>query len=308
MLDIATDESKRPASSTAPVFAIGPTQVHAFDVATPSYPLHLGTLNLPYRADGVAADGERVYVGTRRDGLIVIDAADPTNMLEIGRFVPDDHLRLPHLDYLPIVGLDAAGDLAAVAIPGRLLLVDVSDPRAPRQVWATSEGIGLAVEHTAVEIVPPWVYAATSFRLHAFHIADPSRHGQIERGAFGLDIVGQRAYAAAGAVAVLDVSDPTQLALLGTSGSGGTDQDVRVEGELAFVASGDRGLALYDIRSSAPQFLFALDTPGFARRVRLAADGKVVADGSGGMRVFETVDLAWRVLLPAVERSVSDGS
>ncbi len=143
--------------------------------------------------------------------------------------------------------------------------------------------------------------------MHAFHIADPRRHGKIERGALGLDVVGQRAYAAAGAVAVLDVSDPTQMALLGTSGSGGADQDVRVEGELAFVASGDRGLALYDTRSNAPQLLFALDTPDFARRVRLAANGQVVADGSGGLRVFETVDLAWRVLLPVVGRSGGGG-
>ncbi len=118
VLDIATDESTRPAPSRAPVFAIGPTQVHAFDVTTPSKPLHLGTLNLPYRADGVATDGGRVYVGTRRDGLVIIDATDPANMGEVGRFVPDDSLRLPHMDYLPIVGLDAAETWPPSPSPG----------------------------------------------------------------------------------------------------------------------------------------------------------------------------------------------
>jgi len=304
--DLAT--AKTTSSTSWSVFVLTAHAVHAYDLSTPSGPRRLGSHNVPCCGDALAADRGRVYVGTRYDGVVILDAADPANLREIGRFVPDDTSQLPLQDNLRVLGVDAAGDLAVVAMPDRLYFVDVSDPRAPELLRSENglfvHGLFLpGVDEAAIEIVEPWVYVADIDGVHAFHATDGRRHGHIDRGALGLDILGNRAFAAYGSLSTLDVSDPTQMSVLGTTTEyRGTHQDVRVRENSAVVASGDEGLMLYDVTSSVPQPLFALDTPGFARHVGLAEDAVVVADHDGGMSVFETVALPWRVTLPLVER------
>lgn len=104
-----------------------------------------------------------------------------------------------------------------------------------------------------------------------------------------VDLAGQYAYVAAGqaGLLVVDLSDPTQPALVGSLLMAGNANDVQVAGNLAYVAAGSGGLVIVDVSSpSSPQRLGFRATPGAATEVAVSGDRAYVVD-EGGLRIFD---------------------
>ena len=118
-------------------------------------------------------------------------------------------------------------------------------------------------------------YAYCSF-LNGLVIFDVSKSGNPQMvsqlllgGGFGLDVVGELAYVAAGdlGLQVVDVSDPLSPVVLGVLETPGEAKDVVVREDRAYLAVGDAGLVVADITDPAsPSFIASVDTPATPSR------------------------------------------
>jgi len=156
--------------------------------------------------------------------------------------------------YAPSLAIDVDGDRLVVSVGGSVIVVDVSDPRAPRFL-----GRSAPLPDTIVD----------------------------------LDLVADIAYVAAGeaGLRMLDVSDPGAIAEVGALDTPGLANGVVVRGGTALVAAGEAGMRIVDVRDPrSPREVGSVDTPGVA--VSLAVNGRIVyvADFDGGLRVLDVVD------------------
>ncbi|MCK6500505.1 MAG: Ig-like domain-containing protein, partial [Nitrospira sp.] len=73
--------------------------------------------------------------------------------------------------------------------------------------------------------------------------------------------------------------------------------DIAIAGDLAAIADGETGIALFQISNpSRPVLLSRVDTAGDARRVAISARHVAVADGSGGLALIDVAgEMPWRV-------------
>lgn len=165
-------------------------------------------------------------------------------------------------DPAPVVGgiggysyvVKAALPLVYMGSGGSVLVVDASDPKAPRLVGQS-----------------------------------PIQPGEV----FGIDVVGTRVYVAHGkaGLVILDVSNPASPHILGALDTLGEAMSLRVVGDTAYVADWTTGLLLIDVADpTAPRQLARMDTPGLARDVQVQADLAFVADMQGGLRIIDVSD------------------
>jgi hypothetical protein len=109
-------------------------------------------------------------------------------------------------------------------------------------------------------------------------------------GGFGLDVVGELAYIAAGeqGLRVVDVSDPSSPTVLGVLETPGEAKDVVVREDRAYAAVGDAGLVVVDIADPAsPSITGSVDTPGYAESLELVETLVYLADGAAGLQVAD---------------------
>jgi len=188
--------------------------LRVIDVSDPAAPRDVGSWDCPY-AVGVAVLANRAFVWG--GGLKIIDVSDPTNPKEIGSY---DREKV--FEGRQITGLAAAGNYVFLyyGLPGAglqrlggLLILDVSDPSAPKEV--------------PLELGPPFVggpVMALTLREDCAYIG-----------------VGPR-------LVVADVSDPKHLSVLGSTEVLPCKlTDVAVVGDHAFLASGRGGLRVLDV-------------------------------------------------------------
>jgi hypothetical protein len=87
---------------------------------------------------------------------------------------------------------------------------------------------------------------------------------------------------------IIDISHPTKPYMAGSYFSPGTTYDIKISGEFAFLANGERGLQIIDI--SDPAHLRKVgdyDTQGNALGVAISGKHAYVADGGIGLKVIE---------------------
>ncbi len=113
----------------------------------------------------------------------------------------------------------------------------------------------------------------------------------IQDRAVGIHVVGQRAYlpTSVGTLKVVDVSDPADPVLLGTSDALGTMEKVEVVGNLAYVA-GLSGLFILDVSDPRdPEMIGLFDTAGIGNGygVDVVGDLAYLADGLGGLQIVD---------------------
>lgn len=104
-----------------------------------------------------------------------------------------------------------------------------------------------------------------------------------------VDVVGNRAYVAAGATGlqVIDTSIPSQPVRRGSFDTPGNANDVEVVADVAYVADGVEGLAALDVRTLPPQLLGSTRTRGVASAIVVRDRFAYVADGPEGMTVID---------------------
>jgi hypothetical protein len=190
------------------------------------------------------------------------------------------------------------GQYAYVAVGLRLVVLDVSDPSAPREIGSTTP-FPQFVE--GVSVSGGQAYVATGMTgLHVVDISDPT--SPVEVGFYdtpgyaeGVVVTGHYAYVADGhyGLRIVNVSDPTHPAEVAYAYPLNYIFDVVVDGQYAYLAAAGAGMLIADVSKPArPIELGSWDTPGYAYGVAVAEDVVYVADGWESLRVVNVGDRA----------------
>lgn len=222
---------------------VGVSHLLAFDLADPTEPQLLGLLNitpddtLAAKVERMFLDGSTLYATPQFRGALIVDVANPRKPKLLGSV--DRGLRVALVGSRLYVadgsGVIVSDNDGSEELPGGFAVVDVADPRKPRELGrldALSLGddeYGANVE--AVAASGDTVYLglsvlkglAVSEYLSVVDVSDPTRPRQVERmkikkGISDLEVVGDTLYALAeGTVQRFDLADPARPAALDAS-------------------------------------------------------------------------------------------
>lgn len=196
----------------------------------------------------------------------------------------------------PTTAVAVQGNYAYVGVGLRLVVLDVSDPAALKEVGATAPFPhfveGLAVSGTFAYV------AAGGAGLRVVDVTDPARPTEVgawdTRGyAEGVAVSGSTVYLADGpyGLRVVDVSNPARPKEMGCAYPMNYAFHVAVAGRYAYIAAGGAGLLVADVSNPArPVEVSTLDTPGYAYGVAAAGSTVYVADGWEGVKVVNAAD------------------
>ena len=272
----------------------------ALDVSDPAAITRVGTLDFGAGGSGqsILIDGQTAWVGNRYHGVRVVDVSDPAAMTE------ETLIENGGFSFKVTV---EGGIAYVVDLIGQLRLIDLSDPANPTELGRVR---GLDSPHR-VDVVGEVAYVAHqgSFdepagRVTQIDVSDPANPTVIEvtpltDSANGVDVVGETAFVAAGlsgtGVGALEAYDAETMDLVGSVDAGNTAWDVRVVGDVAYIATFGSGLTVVDV--SDPAAMASLSqgaVGGFSNS--LEVDGSVVylADNSfadaRGLTVIDVSD------------------
>jgi uncharacterized protein (TIGR03437 family) len=198
----------------------------------------------------------------------------------------------------PTQAVAVQGNYAYVGVGLRLVVLDVSNPAAMREVGATApfphfvEGVAVSGKLACV--------AAGGAGLRVVDISDPTR--PTELGAFdtrgyseGIAVAGTMAYLADGpyGLRIFDVSNPKSPKEVSSAFVTNYAFEVAVSGRYAYIAAAGAGLLVADVSTPArPVEVSALDTPGYAYGVAASGTTVYIADGWEGFRIINAADPA----------------
>jgi hypothetical protein len=244
---------------------LGESELAIFDISAPTHPLTLGSVPISYGPGLVQVVGPTAYVSFYpykqfgSGGLHIIDVHDPRSPHIQSTFTPRPFGRVGDFQ---VVG--AYAYLASESDGFQIL--DTSDPISP--TLRASLTLGTTVQQLAVEGAYAYVvyYDGVSHWLAAINVSDPDHPALIGSialpASYGyitdLQVAGAYAYlsfgnfASTGGVAIVDINDPSALALrhfYGTSSVG----RLRVVGDRLYLASSWAGLELAQIQEMNEQ-------------------------------------------------------
>jgi len=265
-------------------------------------------------ASRVAVAGDRIGLQTGFGDLEILDAANPA--------APVLRARIPTppangQDLVLVGGLAfAAGGLVPVggcAAAGRLAIVDISAPSAPR-VLGVHDAAGLAtgvavagdrayVTHRECQASPVIVI------LDIRNPAAPAELGRVTlpRVAARIAIEGDLLYAGGDEFAILDASDPGSTAEIGSTGTPHPVEAVAAQAARAYAVGGERGFLVIDVADPrAPAIVGSASTADAPHDIVVSGNLAFVAVGGNewrGLEIFDVSDpvaprLAGRCELP----------
>ena len=247
-----------------------------FNVSSPWAPEALAPLDLGSDVTAVAA-GPPGYlvVGLSEGGIRVIDISDPSTPASVGSLEGGDIIR----DIVVEGDLAVVGSDAPAADTGSALFVSLADPTSP-ELLGTHE---MSDRVYGVEYVGGVAYIVSFSEIAAVDVATDALLWTLssESGAnLKADVSGDRLYVARNdkGLAIYSLSDPTAPALLAEHPVDGYMRNVRVEGNVAYLASKSLlsgvPFRVWDVTSATePVELAAYAHPG------KSSEGLAVADG-----------------------------
>jgi hypothetical protein len=230
------------------------------DIADAQRPVQRAFLRTPALPVDVLVGGSYVYLACGAGGVRVVDIADPRQPADVAVFPRlGDGIKWANglalgSDRLYVASLEMA--LAGVE-RGKVWIVDVSDPTAPREIGAFTtpvQALGpLAVRGTTV-------FAADSGGLQivdAAHPAAPRRLGAIPGYFVDVAVVGSRLYGLQQTfLEIYDVADPAKprrLRIYGFADDVGIGGHMKVAGRFAVIAT-TAGLVTLDVGDPAAPY------------------------------------------------------
>jgi len=284
--------------------ANGSSGMDIVDVSDPANPLTAGVLGTPGTPAGIAVAGDLAYMADGENGLQIID-----------------------ISALPMAGL-----LGAAACPGSandvavgaehayvtdgdgLVVLDITDPGSPYVAGSMStSGSANAVFVDADEAIA-WV--GSGRRLNAIDITDPTDPsyldgvqvpGYYSQVAPGVARAGDYAFlvcddpewrACVSTLYVVDVSDPTDLAIVGSVAVPGATKGMTLAGYDLYLPCGEAGLQMLDISDPLqPVVLGAVNSEGEANGVAVGSNLFYCADGPAGLFIAGRQCDIWTAVL-----------
>lgn len=303
------------------------------DVGNPSSPRRLGGCPTGGMAYRVAVANSYAYVADQQSGLQVIDIQDPTQPRIVGSY---RQLGGENTSY---VGVTVSGAMIWLVSSyfddsghsfGRLEVVDVSEPTAPRRV--SSLGLPAGSPKTVTRF-GKYAYVGGYFGLHIIDVSDPMAPRIIggQPGALtSVAVSGQHALAIDHNASpypilrVLDVSRPEAPRRVGTLAISGSANGVAVSGTTVYLAVSDggapgarkdSGLLVVDVTDpSRPMKVASHATGGEAYSVTISGGMAYVAAEAHGVQIFDvgqpaapTLKSKYRTLGRTASVALADG-
>jgi len=93
-----------------------------------------------------------------------------------------------------------------------------------------------------------------------------------------------------GVISMVDIYDPNNPVVTGSSPTSGIPYDIQVVGDFAYVADGDNGLTVFFISGSAPHFVTNVSTGGHAQSIYVDGTDAYITQGLDGIAIFDITD------------------
>ncbi len=263
-------------------------ELHVVDVAFPDRPRHVAELALPGNGHALLLRPPHLLMATGHAGLLILDVGDPEHPFVIGVADTPGVAR----------GVDAVGDLAAVADETGLVMIDIANPQQPLVLGGTDvigQAYGVDLDGSTA-LVTSW-----DAGLEVFDVTDPAAPTAVTLlplpgPARHIQRVDDLAFIACDGLCVVDVSLPYQPRVVGNLGTSDGPISVTVAGDLALVPTADGGLDVIDADPpGSPPVLSVTSVPGVAFGVD--AHGSLTAIGAENLSLFDHSDPAAPVLL-----------
>jgi parallel beta-helix repeat protein len=299
----------------------------------PNAPEQAGLYSTIGFAEGVDVSGDYVYVAAGFGGLRIVDVSDPNRPLQTGHYPmeafanlvrvheshaivngffgsiedeyihvvdvsdPEHPIRTTHLEPQslgPLRDISIVDGIAYCPNEWGLVLIDISDPFDPHEVGYLPTEVEFETNTSVgIGVSYPYAYVVVDSGLAIIDVTDPSNltiAGTFEKEFFPQDITinGNVGYFTDGALRVLDLSDPINPIEISQHDVGGFR--VRIDQDIAFIAMDSKEIVAVDV--SNPENLNVLDRPATNHRSReLTVSGNhvYVADGEGGVLIFEII-------------------
>jgi len=222
----------------------------------------------------IVVQGNYAYCAASFAGLDILDISNPTRPVKIGSI---DTIAAG----AEAISVAVSGNYAYVGhnedFIGRLRIVDISNPRAPRLMGYYSK----LCSEPVLAASGNYLYEAGGYGIKIFDVSNPSSPKLVKTfTAPGLSryifISGHYAYVAStGGFHILDIAKPTNLTIVGAY-TGVSLEKVVISGKYAYV-SGNLMLQALDISNPAnPTLVGTYDRIGFDENVDFAAAGHYV--------------------------------
>ncbi|PIT86498.1 MAG: hypothetical protein COU33_02805, partial [Candidatus Magasanikbacteria bacterium CG10_big_fil_rev_8_21_14_0_10_43_6] len=247
-------------------------------------PVMVGRVDPGGLAQNVFVQGDYAYVANSSRGLDIFDISYAKNPVLKGTVNPGG-------TYEDVV---VSGQYAYLTNENGVIVVDVSNPSNPFFV-ATSTGSGGVAG--GLDISGSYVYSiqATALEITDIsHAAVPTNIADFSMGgstAYDVTVKGNYAYVAqgVGGLQILDVSDPSNPFIVGSTDPGGTARSVTVVGKYAYIGNNDRGLDIIDISDpTAPTTTGNLvPAAGVVFDVVVAGDYAYLANFNDGVTIVD---------------------
>ncbi len=249
--------------------------LHVIDIRDPSSPREIGYHSMYLNPLDVYVDGEYAYVGDKQGGLRIVDVSDVSHLNEVGVFDVEG----------AISDVFVAGTSAYVLNVDQygadtLRVVDVSDPTTPVEIavypTAINADVYTPVDVYGLHVQGDYAYIATGYpglevinTAHSTDLVEISDYGgkvvfndiYVAEGtepAFARASERRLAYLVGGGLTILDVSDSSALARIGTFSTryGWNAKGIDLEDHILYAVT-DRGLLLIDVSDPADPFELA---------------------------------------------------
>lgn len=218
--------------------AAGTSGLLILDIGDPTHPVVLGSYAAPSEIADVKVAGDRAYVADRDKGLLILNISDLAAPIKLGSYDPLSAARR-----VEVVGNQAYLTEAY----GGLEILDIGDPAKVKKLGGYA-----TYAEDALLVVGTYVYFSASGSLLIMDAGTPTSPALLGSfyqfgGPLDVDVVGDRAYLAAGAegLRVLDVSDPAAPALVDSHRTSSAATGVEVAGDRVYLLDA-AGLLIVD--------------------------------------------------------------
>jgi hypothetical protein len=272
--------------SETTAYLVESNRLRLLDVSDPSHPSLLSSAPTAINVSGnndMRVAGQFVYLGT--DSLNIFDVSNPISPT----------LRSSY----PIsitTALYVTGNMAYLVGDHQLTILDVSDPAVPTLRGAYG---GFAYGYD-IQVEGNLAYVAADYKLQILDVSNPI--SPTLRGTYShfndvitdVNIQGTFAYVVEGSgLSIVDISNPTAPALRGRYGTIGAANDIRANGNFAYVASSDytamglSGVQVLDVSNPASVLLRGSFTAlSSYPELQIVGDLIYVNAKSGGMEIW----------------------
>jgi len=249
------------------------------------------TIDTPDFVEGVALQGDFLYLAAGPSGLLVVDAADPHLPTIVGSVTQSGYS----------FDVAVSGSFAYVAHSG-FIVIDLSKPDTPVIVGRLA-----AQGAHSVAITGGYVYVSRQSDVLVVDVANPAMPqvvATIPSAGGKITFDGDLAYVGGSRyLEVFDISNPTLPQSVGRLGVGVEVEESVILDSHAFVAAGWVGLLAVDISNPKPSPVFGVGPMAGAGNFAYADGYLYAAVGYDGMRVIDISNPNSPVVVGALDAS-----